>query len=141
LSANQTTSFFLVSGLGSGAYSAKLFAGTKQRFSGFSHIRQCGDDVLRMFVTGGPPVRGGGGMPQRIMTNSRSLPELRKSSLPTCWRAPDPPVRRKNQNRLIGPSIVPSPQFSTARKTQWHDASLIKFANFQIAIFRRELDR
>jgi hypothetical protein len=77
LSANQTTSFFLVSGFGSGAYSAKLFAGTKHRFSGLSHIRQCGDDVLRMFVTGGPPVRGGCGMPQRIMTNSRSVPALR----------------------------------------------------------------
>jgi hypothetical protein len=24
--------------------------------------RLCGDDVLRMLVTGGPPVRGGGGM-------------------------------------------------------------------------------
>jgi hypothetical protein len=55
--------------------------------------------------------------------------------------APDPPVCRKNQNRLIGPRIVPNPQFSTAWKAQWHNASLIKFANFQIAIFRRELDR
>jgi hypothetical protein len=35
-SANQTTSFFLVSGFGSGAYSAKLFNGTRQRLSGFS---------------------------------------------------------------------------------------------------------
>src|SRR5882762_5030134 len=66
LSANQTTSFFFVSGFGSGAYSAKLLNGTRQRFSGFSQPRQCGDDVLRMLVTGGPPVRGGGGMPQRI---------------------------------------------------------------------------
>ena len=65
-SANHTTSFFLVSGVGSGAYSAKLLAGTRHRFSGFSQARQCGDDVLRMLVTGGPPVRGGGGMPQRI---------------------------------------------------------------------------
>ena len=62
LSANQTTSFFFVSGFGSGAYSAKLFAGTKHRFSGFSQPRQCGDDVLLMLVTGGPPVRGGGGL-------------------------------------------------------------------------------
>ena len=38
--------------------------GTRQRFSGFSQPRQWGDDVLRMFVTGGPPVRGGGGMPR-----------------------------------------------------------------------------
>ena len=48
----HTTSFFLVSGLGSGAFSAKLLAGTRQRFSGFSQPRQCGDDVLRMLVTG-----------------------------------------------------------------------------------------
>jgi hypothetical protein len=61
-SASQTTSSF-VSRLGSGAYSAKLFVGTKQRFSNFNQARQCGDDVLRMLVTGGPPVHGEGGMP------------------------------------------------------------------------------
>ena len=59
-SANQTTSFFFVSGFGSGAYSEKLFAGTGQRLSGFSQPRQCGDEVLRMLVTGGPPNLGGG---------------------------------------------------------------------------------
>ena len=69
-SANHTASFLLVSGLGSGAYSAKLLAGTKQRFSGFSQPRQCGDDVLRILVTGAPPMRGGSGMPQRIVTIS-----------------------------------------------------------------------
>src|ERR1700750_406126 len=74
--ANQTTSFFLVSGFGSGAYSAKLLKGTRQRWSGFGQPRQCGDEVLRMLVTGGPPVRGGGGMPQRIKIISRSSPEL-----------------------------------------------------------------
>jgi hypothetical protein len=56
LSANQTTSFFLVSGLGSGAHSAKLFSGTRQRCSGLSQPRQCGELVLRILVTGGPPV-------------------------------------------------------------------------------------
>jgi hypothetical protein len=76
-SANQTTSFFLVSGFGSGAYSAKLSAGTRQRFSGFNQARQCGDDVLRMLVTGGPPVRGGGGIPHRIDTISSLSPALR----------------------------------------------------------------
>jgi hypothetical protein len=75
--ANQTTSFFLVSGFGSGAYSAKLLNGTKQRFSGLSQPPQCGDEVLRMLVTGGPPVFGGGGMPQRINAISRSAPALR----------------------------------------------------------------
>jgi hypothetical protein len=57
--ANHTTSFFLVCGFGSGAYSAKLFAGTRQRFSGFNHICQCGEEVLRMLVTGGPAIFGG----------------------------------------------------------------------------------
>ena len=32
-------------------------AGTRQRLSGFSQLRQCGDVVLRMFVTGYPPAR------------------------------------------------------------------------------------
>jgi hypothetical protein len=73
LSANHTTSFFFVSGFGSGAYSAKLSVGTKQRFSGLSQPRQCGNDVLRMLVTAGPPVGGGGGMPHHIMLNSRPV--------------------------------------------------------------------
>src|SRR5215207_1568672 len=53
--ANQPTSFFLVSGFGSGAYSAQLLNGTRQRLFGASPPRQSGDDVLRMLVTGGPP--------------------------------------------------------------------------------------
>src|SRR3954452_25627175 len=77
LSANQTTSFFLVSGFGSGAYSAKLLNGTRLRFSGFSQPRQCGDEVLRILVTGGPAVRGGGGMPHRIRVISVPVSVLR----------------------------------------------------------------
>jgi len=46
-------------------YSAKLLAGTRQRFSGFYHMRQCGEDVLRMLVTGGLRVRSRGGIPAR----------------------------------------------------------------------------
>jgi hypothetical protein len=30
-----------------GAYSAKLFTGTRQRLSGFSQPRECGDEVFR----------------------------------------------------------------------------------------------
>jgi hypothetical protein len=63
LSANHTTSFFLVTGLGYGAYSEKLVTGTKHRLSGFSQPRQCGDAVLRMLVTGGRPSLGGGDIP------------------------------------------------------------------------------
>lgn len=51
--------------------------GTKHRFSGLSHIRQCGEEVLRMFVTGGPPVRGGDGIPHRIIAVSRPCPASR----------------------------------------------------------------
>jgi hypothetical protein len=29
-------------------------------------MRQCGEDVLRMLVTGGPPVCGGGGIPDQF---------------------------------------------------------------------------
>ena len=61
----------------SGAYSAKLLAGTRHRFSALSHLRQCGDEVFLMFVTGYPPARGGGGIPQRIIVISGSPPELR----------------------------------------------------------------
>src|ERR1700722_8599004 len=68
--ANQTTSFFFVSGFGSGAYSEKLLNGTRQRFSGFSQPRQCGEEVFRILVTGAPPVRSGGGMPHRIIVIS-----------------------------------------------------------------------
>jgi hypothetical protein len=66
LSANQTTSLFLVSGFGSGVYSAKLLNGTRHQFSGFSRPRQCGEEVFRMLVTGGPPNLGDGGIPALI---------------------------------------------------------------------------
>jgi hypothetical protein len=71
------SSFFLVLGFVSGAYSAKLLAGTTHRFSGLNQMRQCGKDVLRMLVTGGPSVRGGGGMPQRIIAISSPPSVLR----------------------------------------------------------------
>jgi hypothetical protein len=84
LSASHTTSFFFVSGFGSGAYSAKLLAGTKHRFSGLSQPRQCGDDVLRMLVTGGPPVRGGGGMPHRCCSRKRESRLHCRPAVPSC---------------------------------------------------------
>jgi hypothetical protein len=43
-----------------------------------SQPRQCGDDVVRMLVTGGPPNLGGGGViPQRIVDNSVPCSVLR----------------------------------------------------------------
>jgi hypothetical protein len=62
---------------GSGVHSAKLLVGTRQRFSGLSYMRQCGDDVLRMFVTGGLPVRGGAGISHRIVTIAVPVSVLR----------------------------------------------------------------
>jgi hypothetical protein len=46
----------------------------RQRFSGFSYVRQWADDVLRVLVTGGQGDFGGGGIPQRIIVSSRSVP-------------------------------------------------------------------
>jgi hypothetical protein len=40
-------------------------------------MRQCGDEVLRLFVTGAPDVRGGGGIPHRIIVTSRPPSVLR----------------------------------------------------------------
>jgi hypothetical protein len=62
---------------------------------------------------------------------TRYDPQKSNYQLANFGGAPDPPVRRANQNRLIGPNIVPNAQFSTAWKTHWHNAGLIKFANFK----------
>ena len=53
LSANQTTSFFLVSGSAYGFREA-VHRDQAPAFR-FSQPRQCGDDLLRMLVTGAPP--------------------------------------------------------------------------------------
>jgi hypothetical protein len=45
--------------------------------SRFNQPRQCGEAVLRIFVTGGPPNFGGGGMPHRIIIISRKVSSLR----------------------------------------------------------------
>ena len=57
------------------AYSAKLFAGTKQRFSALNHGRQRGEDVLGCSSPG--IHHGGGGMLQRIVVISRSPSSFR----------------------------------------------------------------
>jgi len=54
-------------------------AGTRHRLSGFSQPRQCGDDGLRIFVTGGTPVRGGG-MAHLIMANALLASVLRTTA-------------------------------------------------------------
>src|SRR5450432_47583 len=50
------------------AYSQNAVAGTMQRFFGDNHVRQCGLETLRIFVTGAPPYCIGPGIPQRART-------------------------------------------------------------------------
>jgi hypothetical protein len=62
--------------------SEKLVNGTTQRCSGPSQRRQCGDAVLRIFVTPASELRPfrantGDGIPQRAIINSRPLGWLR----------------------------------------------------------------
>jgi hypothetical protein len=75
--------------LASGAYSENLDAGTRQRLAGLSYPRQCGDNRLRILVTGGPP-NFGGGMPKRILISSllQALPdpETRRACSVDCRR-------------------------------------------------------
>jgi hypothetical protein len=70
-SANQCGTFGVLS-----VYSQNEVAGTRQRHSGFSHPRQYGEATLRTFVTGRPPMFGGGGNPQRIDCVTRSLSRM-----------------------------------------------------------------
>lgn len=60
-------------GFGTGAYAAKLLAGTKQRLSGLSQTRQCGDDVFLMLEPKAASSRRRWDA-QRIVTISRSVP-------------------------------------------------------------------
>ena len=62
-SANHATSFLFNLGAPFRCISAKLLAGVRHPFSGFSQPLQRGDAVLRILVAAGPPLRGGGGMP------------------------------------------------------------------------------
>lgn len=55
-------------------------------------------------------------------------------------RAPGSPMRRANQHGLVGPNVEPNVGFTTAWKAPRRDAGLVYFANFQIAVLRRELD-
>jgi hypothetical protein len=68
---------FLRLWIGLGSVFRKIVEWARHRFSGFIQARQFGDDVLRMFVTGGPPILDGGGIPRRIMVKSRSASVLR----------------------------------------------------------------
>jgi hypothetical protein len=98
--------------------------------------RDTGDHALRLGASGGRSIARKQGMSTRMHVVRSAKNQI--TNLPTRLRAPDPPVRRTNQNRLVGPSIVPTPSFRRHGKPNGHNAGLIKFANFQIAIFRRE---
>src|ERR1700750_562958 len=97
LSPNQTTSFFFVSGFGFGAYSAKLLNGTTHRFSGLSHPRQCGDDVLRK-----PSHIGAESASPRDRTTAEGAPND-ASCRRTRWRRePAEAARSSESSRLAG---------------------------------------
>jgi hypothetical protein len=53
------------------AHSQNEFTGTRQRFVGPSHRRQCEDHVFLTFAIAAPPNCGSPGIPQRIMASSR----------------------------------------------------------------------
>ena len=82
--ANHVQTFLPVAGSAASVGSQKLVTGTRQRNSGFIHARQCGELVLRMFVTPrsiAPGLRnaGGVGMPHRAPMISRSPVGLRRT--------------------------------------------------------------
>ena len=72
---------------GSCSFSEKLVNGTTQRLCTPSHRRQCGDLMLRTFVTPGSvflplSAKAGDGMPQRAMASSRPSSPLRTMGCP-----------------------------------------------------------
>jgi hypothetical protein len=75
---------FLSLGWARAAYSAKLLDGTRQRFSCFSHARQCGDaDVSHRKIPGARRR----GIPQPIIAVSRPLSVLRTTGMN--WQSED----------------------------------------------------
>jgi len=66
------------------AYSQNAVAGTMQRFFSDSQPRQCGLEMLRMFVTGRPPYWTGPGIPQRASTSSL-LPSSAFRTIGAIW--------------------------------------------------------
>src|SRR5690349_21714711 len=63
------------------SFSEKLVNGTRQRCSGDSQRRQCGEAVLRTLVTPGSTflpfsAKAGDGMPQRIIDRLRALSRI-----------------------------------------------------------------
>ena len=86
-------------------------------------LRQCSDDVLRMAVTGGPPVRGGGGIAHASRSVRVSIPErnCHQRPLTTLMMFGMPLALLRSQ--LISISV---PQPRAYRKAQ---ASAVRFAN------------
>jgi hypothetical protein len=90
-SANQTTSFFFVSGFGSGAYSAKLLNGTRQRFSGLSDGPQQGDGTSQphhAFVIVGTNQLGDEIMPRRYIERMGPYQSLALLAAPLALSSP-----------------------------------------------------
>jgi hypothetical protein len=67
----------------------------------------------------------------------RHLSEVRS---PPDRLAPNSPMRRTDQDRLVRPNIEPDLGLAPARKAPWRNADLGSLAKLQIAVLRRELD-
>ena len=68
-------------------------------------------------------------------------PTIIRSPSTTRGLAPNSPVRRTDQNRLVRPDVEPDVGLATTWKTPRRNADLAPLAKLQITVFRRELDR
>jgi len=55
--------------------------------------------------------------------------------------SPDPPMRGRDQDRLVGPNVEPHAGSASARKAQGLDTGLVEPPEFQIALIRGDLNR
>jgi len=67
--------------------------------------------------------------------------QLSKVNSPKRGLAPNSPVRRTDQDRLVRPNVEPDVGLAPTWKAPRRNADLAPFAELQITIFRSELDR
>lgn len=67
--------------------------------------------------------------------------QLRDIRSPKRGLAPNSPMCRTDQDRLIRPNVEPDVGLAPAWKAPRRNADLVSFAKLQIAMFRRQLDR
>src|SRR5262249_24239981 len=77
----------------------------------------------------------------RLVVSLQQRRHLSKVHSPKRGLAPNSPVRRTDQDRLVRPNVEPDVGAAPAWKAPRRHADLAPFAKLQVAIFRRELDR